>query len=447
MNRNCGPPIARRSALHADRLSILYMAQLTLLTVTDTEEEVPTPLIAADAELAGFAPFYPMLRTLVAVQEPGTFFERVRILLALLRWPGVPPDITALVRALYLPQDVLARTLGLFRRDGWFRDDGDERHYALNFRGRILASTLQVLAQPFTEGDASPLATGIYLLADEMGARPELLGGLFDAAVASLEDSAREMEALFESEDAALVAARLRASKRDQKMAAQALDLREQGAVTNDQVEQVQRMHKAIVHVAEATHHLNKRQQELIARDLLARDLVTLSDIVAWAQQATLEELANAVVGNMHLPINPVWAGTERQLIESSIEVSGREPTAPRARVPKPLPVALGDIGQEISEARRQLLRAQIELRAQLADSDPLRLPDWVDRPTWDSSVLRFLAGTDPDLSKDPADPVHLTADPHGRLATELHGAVAAVTEARLSRRGPAEQMEIEQDG
>ncbi len=245
------------------------------------------------------------------------------------------------------------------RRDGWFKDQGDDRHYALNFRGRILASTLQVLAQPFAEGDASPLATGIFLLADEMGARPELLGGFFDAAVASLEDSAREMEALLESEDSALIAARLHSSKRDQKMAGQALDLREQGAVTNDQLQQVQRMHEAIVHVSEATHRLNRRQQELIARDLLARDLVTLGDIVAWAQGAGIDELAASLAGHLRLPLQPVWAGTERQLIEAYLEVDGREPAPARGRVPVPLPVASADIGREMSEARRQLLRAR----------------------------------------------------------------------------------------
>jgi hypothetical protein len=423
------------------------MSQMTLLPATEGDESTVPQLTPADPELAGFAPFYQMLRTLVAVQEPATFYERVRVLLTLLRWPGDAPDITALVRSLYIGQEALARTLSLFRRDGWFKDQGDERHYALNFRGRILASTLQVLAQPFAEGDASPLATGIFLLADEMGARPELLGGFFDAAVASLEESAREMEALLESEDSALIAARLRSSKRDQKMAGQALDLREQGAVTNDQLGQVQHMHEAIVHLSEATHRLNRRQQELIARDLLARDLVTLGDIVAWAQGAGIDELAASLAEHVRLPLQPVWAGTERQLIEAYIEIDGKEPPPARGKVPVPLAVAAGDIGREMTEARWQLLRAQADLRARLAERDPQRLPEWVDEPQWDAALVRFLSATDPDLSKDTADPVYFAAEPAGRLATDLRGAVAAVTEGQISRQAPPARTETITDG
>ena len=423
------------------------MTQMTLLPTTEDNESILPLLMPADPELAGFASFYQMLRTLVAVHDPATFFERVRILLKLLRWSGDPPDIVALVRTLYLPQEPLARTLSLFRRDGWLRDNGDNGHYSLSFRGRILASTLQVLAQPYSEDDASPLATGIFMLADEMGARPELLGGLFDAAVASLEDSAREMEALIEFEDSTLIAARLRAAKRDQRMAGQALNLREQGAVTNDQVEQVQRMHKAIVHVSEATHRLNKRQQELIARDLLARDLVTLSDIVAWAQQASIDDLAGSLAGNALLPFLPIWAGTERQIIESSIEISGKEPAPPRGKVPKPLPVTSADISLEMSEARRQLYRAQADLRTYLVGRATLRLPDWVDQPQWDEAILRFMAATDPDLSKDAGDPVYLAVEPTGQLATDLTGAVAAVTEAQISRQAPPTQQETTPNG
>jgi hypothetical protein len=225
-----------------------------------------------------------------------------------------------------------------------------------------------------------------------------------------------------------------------------ALDLRKQGAITPDQIDQVQRMHRAILHVSEAAHRLNRRQQELIARDLLAHDLVTLGDIMAWAQQTSINDMAAALAGHARLPFRLLYGGTERQIIESSIEVSGKEPTSGKIQLPTPLPVEKVNINSELSESRRPLHRAQAELRQALSENDPIFLPAWVDCEEWAAAITHFVAATDPNLDRG-SDPIFFVAEPAGKLSAGAKGAMRLVSEGLITRDPGHLEQEAEAHG
>ncbi|MBK8129469.1 MAG: hypothetical protein IPK53_11425 [bacterium] len=161
----------------------------------------------------------------------------------------------------------------------------DDRRYSLSIHGRMLITLLQLLAQPWQEGDVTAFAAHLYEAADSLGVRQDLLNAQFELVLTTLEERARQLETMLESEDTQLVRARLGQSEQDVKIARKALELRQQKAVPAEAYEAVQRLHTAISNLSNLAARLNQRYQKLLARDLLAQGGVTLGDILAWARR------------------------------------------------------------------------------------------------------------------------------------------------------------------
>jgi hypothetical protein len=218
--------------------------------------------------------------------------------------------------------------------------------------------------------------------------------------LATVEDRARILEHTVELEDTSAVRQALRESRRDTTVAQRALDLRRKGAVGDDEFRQIQRLHRTISRIAQATALLDKRFQRLLSRDLLARDLVTLGDVLTWAQGATVSEMAGALIPHLRIPFRALWSTPEEEILDSGVELAGRTLEPRGGHAPKPVPVPRLSIDAQLDEALEE---------------------------------VHFLAAVQPDLAGG-SDPVYLTLDKHGHLETGLKGGAAAVTAGQLSR-------------
>ena len=402
------------------------MAQLQLLP--QDKEKSP----ASSVDLAGFETYYSLLRALVSVQDESTFYERLHVLLTLSRWQEDPPAVHTLARGLGVSPEALSPTLNVLRAAGWLRENEDERHYVLSDQGRILIIFLQLLAQPWQEGDVSSIATHLYGAAEELGLRRDLLSAQFETVLSTLEERARKIESALNAEDTRIVSDRLRESKRDVQIARKALELRQRGATAPDDYAQSQRMHQALSKISEYTARLDVRYQKLLARDLLAQGLVTLGDIHEWARQASLEELAESILPFLQFPFLSIWSTPDYAMIDSALALAGSLGRAVKTRPPHPVPLESLPPPTALDEIKQRLHRKQKELRIYLHEIDPLPLSDWVDQEGWDEAVIRFISSLDSELHQSSA-PVYLQLDQEGKLDLNLKHAAESVTVGRLS--------------
>lgn len=402
------------------------MSQLELIL----REKDYLPPTAVD--VSGFENFYPLLRALVAVMGVDTFYERLRVLLVLSRWQDDPPTVHTLARGLAVSSDALSQTLTILRSAGWLRANEDDRHYALTEQGRILIILLQLLAQPWEEGDITAFATQLYGAADSLGVRRDLLRAQFETVLSTLEERARKVDAALTAEDSQIVSRHLRDSKRDVQIAHKALELRQRGAAAEEDYEQAQRMHMAISQLSNGTAQLDIRFQKLIARDLLAQGLVTLGDILQWARQATLEEATQALLPFLNLPFLSIWSVPENALIESANALAGKTAPTKKNRPSGPVPLGTPPPTTSLDEIKQRIYREQAELRTKLGQNDPVPLSEWVDREEWADAVMRYVAALDPEL-RHARIPVYLHLNLEGQLDLNLRGAAETVTLGSLS--------------
>lgn len=382
------------------------------------------------ADLTGFAQFYPLLRTLTATEE-GNFYERLQLLLTLAQWPGEPPTLTEVARPFATSTEKIAQTLSLLRRAGWLVSGVDDRRYSLSIHGRMLITLLQLLAQPWQEGDVTAFATHLYEAADSLGMRQDLLHAQFELVLTTLEERARQLETILESEDTQLVRARLGQSEQDVKIARKAMELRQQKAVAAEAYEAVQRLHTAISNLSNLAARLNQRYQKLLARDLLAQGGVTLGDILAWAREADEDEIAAALNPFLLLPYLPLWSLPEMALLDASVEIDGRLPMPDHAPVPQPQPIPELPPTVDLDEIKQLLYQKQALLRQHLREQDPLPLPQWVDETDWQTAVVHFAAALDPALM-EMETAVYLHLDEQGALETDV-AIIQAISKGLLS--------------
>jgi len=402
---------------------------VTQLALIQSDKDKPQTQLV---DLSGFESYYSLLRALVAVQDEASFYERLRVLLILARWQDDPPTVITLARVLAISPDALSPTLNVLRSSGWLRENDDERHYSLSDQGRILIILLQLLAQPWQEGDVSSIAMHLYGAAEDLGLRHDLLSAQFETVLSTLEERARKIETALSAEDTRIVSGRLHESRRDVQIAHKALELRQRGAIAPDDYAQSQRMHQALSKISEYTARLDVRYQKLLARDLLAQGLVTLGDIHEWARHASLEELAESILPHLQLPFLSIWAIPEFALVDSALEVAGKVARSAKTHPPHPVPLESLPPPTTIDEIKQKLHRKQEELRIHLRTVDPLPLSEWVDQKNWDEAVIHFISSLDPELHQS-SIPVYLQLDSQGNLDLDLKHAAEAVTVGRLS--------------
>ena len=400
------------------------MTQLSLIQKSGRETAIPS------TDLTGFARFYPLLRVLTATEE-GSFYERLQLLLTLAQWPGEPPTLAEVARPFATPAEKIAQTLSLLRRAGWLVSGVDDRRYSLSAPGRMLITLLQLLAQPWQEGDVTAFAAHLYEAADSLGMRQDLLHAQFELVLTTLEERARQLETILESEDAQLVRARLGQSEQDVKIARKALELRQQKAVAAEAYEAVQRLHTAISRLSNLAARLNQRYQKLLARDLLAQGGVTLGDILAWAREAEEDEIATTLCPFLLLPYLPLWSLPEMAMLDASVEIDGRPPTSYHAPVPQPQPIPELPPTVDLDEIKQLLYQKQALLRYRLEEQDPLPLPQWVDEADWQTAVVHFAAALDPALM-EMETAVYLHLDEQGALETDV-AVIQAISKGLLS--------------
>lgn len=382
--------------------------------------------------LDGFERFYPLLRVLVATQEEKTFYYRLHLLLTLARWTGDPPTVTTLARTLDLEEETLSQTLGLLRRAGWLVSGVDDFRYTLTPHGRILIVLMQLLAQPWEDDDVTAFAAQLYEAAEGLDIQQDLLAAQFDIVLSTLEDRVRQTERAYGSENTDVVRSRLQGSTRDVKIAKKALQLRQQGAVGSDDYNQIQRVHTAISQLSAASAQLNTRYQKLVARDLLAQGGVTFGDILAWARDAELDELAGVMEPHVQLPYRALWSASESVIVDAGLEVAGQTVTQRSTRVPEPAPLADPPSTARLDDVKQRMYRTQEELRRRLRETDPLPLAQWVDESDWGDAVVHFLAALDPELARS-EDPVYVELHSRGELDCNV-AHVEAVTAGSATR-------------
>ena len=397
------------------------------------QEHNPVSPSSQNIDLSGYKAFYTLLRALVSVQDENTFFERLRILLLLSQWSGDPPSVHILARILGTTQDGITPNLSVLRSAGWLTTE-DDRRYLISARGRILIVLLQLLAQPWQEGDVAMIAGQLYQTAEGLGLRRDLLRAQFDTVLSTIDERTRLFETILDIEDTQQVSDALKESHRDVKVAHTALELRQKGATLPEEYDQVQRMHRSISRMMQLTSDLDLRYQNLIARDLLARGLVSLGDILTWAREASEHELADSIQPFLLPGIMPLWATPERLLLDRGIELSGKVIERPKMNIPVPVPVAQLPVQTDMDEIKQAIFYKQLELRDRLMQTDPLMLAEWVDQMDWQNCVLHFLSAIDPELQKED-HPVYLLLDPDGKLNNQMNHAADAVTQGQLSRK------------
>lgn len=400
------------------------MTQLSLVPPTSASVSLQA------ADLTGFAQFYPLLRVLTVTEE-GNFYERLQLLLTLAQWPGEPPTLAEVARPFSTPTEKIAQTLSLLRRAGWLVSGMDDRRYNLSAPGRMLITLLQLLAQPWQEGDVTAFAAHLYEAADSLGVRQDLLNAQFELVQTTLEERARQLETILESEDTQLVRTRLGQSAQDVKIARKALELRQQKAVAAEAYEAVQRLHTAISRLSNLAARLNQRYQKLLARDLLAQGGVTLGDILTWAREADENDIAAALNPFLLLPYLPLWSLPEMALLDASVEIDGRLPTPYHVPVPQPQPIPELPPTVDLDEIKQLLYQKQALLRQRLHEQDPLPLPQWVDEMDWQTAVVHFAAALDPALM-EMETAVYLHLDEQGALETDV-AIIQAISKGLLS--------------
>lgn len=392
-------------------------------------------------DLDGFASFYALLRALVAGQGEETFYERLRILLCLARWPSNPPTVMDLSRVLGQEVKPLAATLSTLRTGGWLLGGTDDHHYKLAPQGRILITILQLLAQPWTEAEAAPVATQIYAAAEYLGVKADLLRAHFEAVLSTLEERTAQINMALEAEDTILVKSRLSESLRNTQLGQQVLGLRHKGAVSPDEHQQVQRMHAVLSDLSHVSANLEIRYQALLTRDLLAEGGVTLGDIMDWAREATTEEMAETIGAFTRSPYLPLWSLPEMAFSDGQEALLGHVVQHRRLQLPKPEP--LGEIPPtaSISSIKQRIYSLQETLRHRLQDQDPLSLSAWVQHPEWSEAVLHFIAVLDPELQQL-SPPIFLYLDAGGQVDVLAEGAVQAITVGAISHQSASPQRD-----
>jgi hypothetical protein len=308
----------------------------------------------------------------------------------------------------------------------------DDQRYVLTPHGRLLLVLLQMLAQPWQEGDVTAVAAQLYEAGEGLELRRDLLSAQYESLLSALEEQVRQIESTQEAEDTTLVASRLAESRRNVKIAHKALELRQKGAVTPDDYDQVQRMHGAISRLSITSPRLEARYKKLLMRDLLAQGLVTLGDIMVWAREAELEELATSIRPYMKLPYLPLWATPEAALLDAGVELSGKTAKARRHHPPEPVPITSLPATAELDEIKQLVYRKQAELRSRLQTQDPLALSEWVAQAEWTLAVTHFAAALDPQLRQTEPS-VYLNLNEEGQLESQVNEVIDQVTLGELS--------------
>jgi hypothetical protein len=388
----------------------------------EDEQTLPT-------DVQGFERLLLLLRGLVAGTDESHSLERLRLLLLLARWSDAPPTIREMSRHLHLPLERLSSHVQRLRTTHWLTNE--ERSYQLSVHGRLLIFVLQMIAQPWQDGDSVAVITQLYAAASsqELGLGPELF---FEEVVTAIEESLRRLRRAVNAERTPLVGQFHEESSRNLRMADMALTLRQQGVAEHD-FAAVSRMHQALSALTALSGQLEQLHLSLLERDLLTSGQVTLGDIQTWASQTADFACASMIAPYVQSSIPQPWFLSEGKLVAAEQDIAGRQGTISYQKTPpaqrfRTLPV------QGVPDPHHERLYAlQGQLRQLLYGSEEdLPLSIWVNRPEWCEALLSLIATLDPLLRRG-HEPVYLQLNSAGHLVTLEEGAAQQVSEGVLS--------------
>jgi hypothetical protein len=325
--------------------------------------------------------------------------------------------------------------LSNMRERGLIDDAGNPDFYELSWRGRSFIMLLHLLANPFGASDATALAKGFWELGQDVGLDAARLDDQFDMLVATLESRVRAMEAARGSDDTDHVRGCLVEAKRDRAIGLELLNVAQaQEDRGMWRLRQQQRMHTTIASTGTVSGQLEAHYRRLIRRDLITSGLVSVGDMLAWIQSASLEDLTDAVTPCLiAAPAEPLAEVSAEGLVQSILALADVSPDVAATRPPAPVPTPALSAEDVADQGLLAMLKLDARLRRQVREQGPTSLAGWVDRETWDEAVLHFLVASDPILETG-NDAVRFVADPQADYDRNLKGgAVALVTRARLS--------------